>query len=183
MKTSIARYAALLAKESASKTMVVFLCGPSLSDKANPGTALRAKLEKLLESYEFEVVLGEDDGLVELQRMYRQYAHENELLFIRKEAAAIVLIASSVGAYCELGLFAYDHSKSGRDTRDFILIIDEKFKGAKSYLGLGPAQAIEDFGKVYYADLATFDGGEVVERLARRRAVWFSDKRGRPGGR
>lgn len=183
VKDSIKRYAEILKKESIGKTMVVFLCGPSLSDKSNPGVPLRERLEKKLAASGFEVVLGEDDGLADLQKTYNKYAHVNELLFIQKEAAAVVLIASSVGAYCELGLFAFEHPQATGESRDFILIIDEKYKGAPSYLRLGPAQAIEDFGKVYYVNLSTFDENEVVERLARRRAVWFSDKRGRPNSR
>ena len=63
-----------------------------------------------LEAEEFEVVLGEDDGLEDLRSKYGHYAHENELQFIQGQCNAVVLIASSPGSLCELGLFSYNSS-------------------------------------------------------------------------
>lgn len=163
--------------------MVIFLCGPNLGS-GRPGAKLRNELMERLEADNFEVVLGEDDGLESLREEFSGlYAHDNELAFIKKECGAIVLIADSVGSYCELGLFAHKQSHDDTNRTDFILIVDREFKGKPSYLNEGPAKAIEHFGIVFYEDLTTFDCSKIVERLKGRRAVYITDGRGRPAKR
>lgn len=179
-KISVQRYAEELAAIFSGQTMVVFLCGPSLSDLSKEGAKLRQQLKEALEAEAFEVVLGEDDGLEDLRAMYGHYAHENELQFIQGRCNAVVLIASSVGSFCELGLFSYKKAHAEDNKTDFILILNEVFKGQKSYLNEGPASAIDDFGKVYWGDLNNFNVQPVIERLKRKRAVFFTDTRGRP---
>lgn len=163
--------------------MVVFLCGPSLSDLSVEGAQLRQDLMGAMNTAGMEVVLGEDDGLEMLRTKYGLYAHENELQFIRSQCNAVVLIASSPGSLCELGLFAYDNVHSNNNKTDFILILAGRFKGIKSYVNEGPATAVDDFGKVFYGDLHNFNIEPVLQRLTRRRAVYFTDSRGRPTGR
>lgn len=183
LKPSVDRFGEDLRALFSKNRMVIFLCGPNLSS-GHPGAKLRNELMERLETDGFEVVLGEDDGLENLRKEFRGvYAHENELAFIKKECGAIVLIADSVGSYCELGLFAHEQSHEDTNRRDFILIVDRKFKGKSSYLNEGPAKAIDHFGVVFYEDLTTFDCSKVVERLQGRRAVYFLDGRGRPAKR
>ncbi len=169
-----------LFKDNAS---VIFLCGPTLADLSNEGAKLRKHLMDALEGEGFEVVLGEDDGLEELRRRFDGYAHENELQFIQGHCNAIVLIAASVGAYCELGLFAYEHARGKDNQTDFILIIPKQFEGKRSYLSEGPAAAIHDFGKVYYVDFIDFDIDDMLRRLKRRRHVFVTSKQGQRAGR
>lgn len=179
-KPSVERFGQDLRAVFSENRMVIFLCGPSLSSGRN-GAKLRGRLKDVLENDGFEVVLGEDDGLEDLRREFRGvYAHENELAFIKKECGAIVLIADSVGSYCELGLFAHVQAHDDTNRRDFILIVDRDFEGAPSYLNAGPAKAVQHFGVVYYEDFGSFDCGKVLERLQGRRAVSFLDGRGRP---
>jgi hypothetical protein len=180
-KPSVTRYRAELEQAFATNPMVVFLCGPSLK-KRTAGAKLRAKLKGLLETNGFEVVLGEDDGLELLREEFKGiYAHMNELEFLRRQCGAIVLIADSVGAYCELGLFAYEQTNGEpKRHRDFILIISEEYASKASYLNEGPAKAVRDFGAVHYVDLGGFDCALVLERLQGRRAVYVADRRGRP---
>jgi hypothetical protein len=178
---SIDQYGDELAKLFSGQKMVVFLCGPSLSDLAKEGARLRKELYEALKAENFEVVLGEDDGLEELRAKYGQYAHENELQFIQGQCNAVVLIAASVGSYCELGLFSYKKVHAADNKTDFILVIHERYKGAKSYLNEGPAVAIDDFGKVFYGDLERFDFSPIIDRLRRRRAVFFAGTRGSAG--
>jgi hypothetical protein len=179
-KESVARYAKGLEAAFERKKMVVFLCGPTLTaDK--PGAKLRQRVRELLEKDSFEVVLGEDDGLEWLRaRFSGVYAHENELEFLQRECGAIVLIADSVGSFCELGLFAYFQTRQESNPRDFILVVDQQYKYDKSYLIEGPAKAVEHFGRVLYEDLGTYDGAEILTRLRGRRAVSVIDSRGRP---
>ena len=182
-KPSVARYGDELEQIFSKTRMVVFLCGPALV-AATAGAILRGLLKTKLEDANFEVVLGEDDGLEELRKRYANiYAHLNELTFIEKECGAIVLIADSVGSYCELGLFAYLQSQRPAKSRDFILVIDKKYENAPSYLNEGPAKAVHDFGKVFYGDLNNFDPTELIDRLKRRRAAFLLDSRGKPRGR
>jgi hypothetical protein len=175
---SIRRYGDELQEIFARKRAAVFLCGPAIDKLEKPGEQLRQELEKTLKTEGFDVILGEDDGLEQIRNKYSSYAHENELLFVEKHCLATVLIASSVGSFCELGLFSY--KKVHGIQSDFILIISDEFEGAKSYLNEGPAAAIEDFGKVYYGDLKNFDYSDLLQRLKRRRAIWVTSSKGRP---
>ncbi len=181
--TSVSRFAHELAEIFSDKRMVVFLCGPSLKNPSQEGAQLRADLKQTLEEESFEVVLGEDDGLKYLQSRYGNNAHENELQFIQGQCNAVVLIASSPGALCELGLFSYEMVHDDDNKADFVLVIDEKYQGQKSYVIEGPVTAIDDYYKVYYGDLSSFNYQPIIERLKRRRAVYVTDKRGRPPGR
>lgn len=180
IKTSVNQFGRDLEEIFSKRKSVVFLCGPSEKNMNHPGAKLRKELEKSLEKEGFEVILGEDDGLENIRNKYSNYAHENELLFIQKHCNAVILIASSVGAYCELGLFSYKKVHDFENKTDFILIISDHYKGAPSYLNEGPAAAIDDFGKVYYGDLDSFDYSEIISRLKRRRAIYFTSHKGRP---
>ncbi|WP_137919097.1 hypothetical protein [Hydrogenophaga sp. 2FB] len=165
--------------------MVVFLCGPSLllADK-NPGAALRKRLKDALEVEGFEVVLGEDDGLEDVRLTETGgYAHDNELEFIRRECGAIVLIADSVGSFCELGLFVHWLANNPDRTCDFVLIADEKYKDDKSYFNEGPANAAEHFGRTLYVEFATADIKPILKRLRGRRSTQLFSGHGRPAGR
>ena len=182
-KSSVEHYSKDLNELFSRNRMTVFLCGPSYKDNANPGAKLRKKIEDALIVENFEVVLGEDDGLEFLRKKYNPYAHINELNFIRgNHCGAVIIIAHSVGAYCELGLFSYEKIESQDNTTDFILIISKEFEGVTSFLNEGPAQAIADYGKVYYADLDNFDSTDLIDRLKRRRSVFITHRKGRPLG-
>ncbi len=179
-KASLERFEVDLANVFSENRMVVFLCGPALS-KNSAGARLRGHLKEVLEQDEFEVVLGEDDGLKDLQEKFAGvYAHENEVEFIRSECGAIVLVADSPGSFCELGLFAYLHSHEDTNRRDFILLVDKCYQNDNSYLNEGPAKAIGDFGVLYYEDFEKLDSSAILKRLRGRRAVYFLDGRGRP---
>ena len=179
---SLELYSQELAELYHSKKFAVLLCGPTLGDLntlGKPGESLRKKLKDALEEKGFDVILGEDDGLEEPRLQYGMDAQENEMSFVKKHCNAIVLIASSIGAYCELGLFSY-YKIHSTDKLDFILIISDEHEGKKSYLNLGPATAVKYWGKVYYKDLEKFDVSSVVKRLEQRRAVLWMDDKGRP---
>ena len=60
--------------------------------------------------------------------------------FIQKQSNTVLLIASSVGSFCELGLFSHQHVQENARQTDFILILDEKYKDNISYLNEGPAK-------------------------------------------
>jgi hypothetical protein len=172
----IKRFREELTEMFSTNKMVIFLCGPSAKDLTKKGARLRKEIEERLKLENFEVFLGEDDGLENIREEFNTYAHENELLFIRRHCHAVILVASSVGAYCELGLFSYDKVHTKDDKTDFILIMSEDYKGTKSYLNEGPAKAVEDYGKVFYGDLDDFDFSQVIERLKRRRSVLITSK-------
>lgn len=180
LKESIARFGNDLENIFAGRRFVVFLCGPSSKDLNHPGAQLRVDLEEALKQQGFEVILGEDDGLEGIRHKYSNYAHENELMFIRQHCNAVILIASSVGAYCELGLFSYKKVHDLESKTDLILIISNEYENVQSYLSEGPAAAIDDFGRVFYGDLSNFDYSNIIKRLRRRRSVYFTSFKGRP---
>lgn len=180
IKESINRFGEDLEEIFSQRSAVIFLCGPSSKNMRYPGAKLRVELEEALKKEGFEVILGEDDGLENIRHKYSNYAHENELLFIQKHCNAVILIASSVGAFCELGLFSYKKVHELSNMTDFILIISSEYEDEPSYLNEGPAAAIDDFGKVFYGDLDDFDHLPIIKRLRRRRAVYFTSHKGRP---
>jgi len=161
----------------------VFLCGPSSTDLSQKGALLRTKIKEALELEKFEVVLGEDAGLENLRTLFGADAQTNEKFFIQNHTNAVILIASSVGTYCELGLFS-DHVINNCNRKvDFILILDEKHKNDRSYLNYGPAILVGNHGCVHYADLDSLDPEDIINRLINRRANFFMDGRGRPPGK
>lgn len=162
--------------------MVVFLCGPSLAlANDSAGAALRKRIKETLEQEGFEVVLGEDDGLEDVRLTETGgYAHENELEFISRECGAVVLVADSVGSFCELGLFVHWLSKNPDRMCDFILLADAQYEGARSYFNEGPAIAADHFGRTLFVDFSNADISPVLKRLKGRRSSHFFAGRGRP---
>lgn len=179
---SVVRFAQSVENLYRENRMVVFLCGPSLKfADSDPAAMLRKRLLDELQKDGFEVVLGEDDGLEDVRlSVTGGYAHDNELEFIRRECGAIVLVAGSVGSFCELGLFIHWLSREENKTCDLILIADEKFKNDISYFNEGPARAADDFGRTVFVDFGTADIGPIIRRLRGRRSTHFYDGRGRP---
>ncbi|WP_320171130.1 hypothetical protein [Maridesulfovibrio sp.] len=139
------------------KQFTVFLCGPTLQDLSEkPSSVLRQLLLDDLRSDGFSVVLGEDDGLMELQDCFGGDAQTNELGFIKKHANAVVLVADSSGSFSELGLFAHFHS-SPKCNFSFIIVVDEFYRDNEMYLSLGPVKLVESRGKVFYANFKSND--------------------------
>jgi hypothetical protein len=174
---------------AASETpFIVFLCGPKLTAKKT-SAKFRARMKDRLEKEGFEVILGEDDGLDNpILKGIGINAQDNEVEFIRKSCNAIVIIADSVGAFCELGLFSWHFvHRDGvfkRDKKapalDFILLLQRKYRNDTSYLNQGPAAAVKVFGEVEFVNFSGYDGDSVIQRLRRLRGVSTVDRRGRP---
>ena len=179
LKKSIQRFSMDLDGAFENRKFVVFLCGPTLgvADK-DKAAALRKRLKEELEGEDFDVVLGEDDGLEALRKKFSGMAHDNELQFIQAHSNAVVLIASSVGSFWELGLFSHQHVHTNSRRTDFILIMDEKFKDDVSYMNEGPAKAIDTFGQLVHCDFSAFDTTALIDRLKTRRHVWFTSGTG-----
>src|SRR5450759_3940030 len=94
-------------KAASDSPFIVFLCGPNISLTSAPAI-LRKAIKERLEKEKFEVVLGEDDGLdnPEIHEIGIN-AQDNELEFIRSRCGAVVIVADSVGSFCELALFSW----------------------------------------------------------------------------
>ena len=161
-------------------SFVVFLCGPALNNDEKPSSGLRARLKERLELEGFEVVLGEDEGLEDARLRLGINAQDNELEFIRRSCNAIIVIADSEGAYCELGLFSWHvvHKsgviKNGTNA-DLIVLVDQKYENHTSYLNEGPVAAARGFGQVYFIDFESYTADEIVSRLRARRGVLTAD--------
>jgi hypothetical protein len=145
-----------------------------------------------LEKENIEVVLGEDDGLEDVRFQFQINAQDNELEFISRSCDAVIIVAGSVGSFCELGLFSWHYShKEGAikkaGDKDFIVLIEKRHKDTKrrkSYLNAGPGRAVLGFGMVNYMDFESvgIDGelDAIINRLLERRATYRLDRRGRP---
>jgi len=167
---------------------IILLCGPALSDE-KPSAQLRQRLLTSLKRANFEVFLGEDEGLEDNRLKTGINAQDNELEFARTKCNAIIIIADSVGSYCELGLFSWHFSHDDgvlkNDLRtDCIVLIDKKYKKEKSYLNLGPSNSVKHLGgHVEYVDFGKYNLKNIIERLRQRRSVLTLDnRRGRPRG-
>ena len=171
-KVSLQTYRASLIDRVSSTDYRIFLCGPNVGNIQNRLAAqLRVRIQNECEKEGFEVHLGEDDGLDSL-REFGLLADQNEVQFIKEVANAIVLIGSSVGSFCELGLFAQMHVQQVWTETDFILILDEEYKNHLSYLNLGPVGTISNSrGLVFHCDFAKFDIQMLISRLKKNRAM------------
>lgn len=165
------------------KRFTVLLCGPSLNDLTKKGARLRKQIKESLELENIDVILGEDDGLENVRLKFGHDAQTNEKHFIKNHTNAVILIATSVGAFCELGLFSDLVIHNCDKIVDFILLISQEHEEAPSYLKCGPATLLQDFGYVRYVDFDSYDPEEIISRLKRRRAVFTIEGRGRPPGK
>jgi hypothetical protein len=172
-------------KAASAAPFIVFLCGPNIALQTPPA-ALRRMIKDRLEKEKFEVVLGEDDGLdnPEITEIGIN-AQDNELEFIQSRCGAVVIVASSVGSFCELALFSWHFvHKTGlinNGSTDCIVLVDKTYEGHKSYFNKGPVAAVNAYGKVEFIDFTSYDCDALVERLRNRRGVTTVDnKRGRP---
>ncbi|WP_139311669.1 hypothetical protein [Desulfovibrio sp. DV] len=151
MSYDISKYERTIQEIADSSPYVVFLCGPSMKSYTKPSSSLRKLIKDELESESFEVVLGEDDGLVDLQTDLGGDAQTNELGFFINNANAIVLIADSPGSFAELGLFSHVHSALQKQVQ-FILIIDKSFESDECYISQGPIRIVDVHGKIFFID-------------------------------
>jgi hypothetical protein len=163
---------------------IVFLCGPNIN-RQNKSARLRRKIKRALERDGFEVVLGEDDGLDNPKlKSIGINAQDNEVEFIRKYCGAVVIVADSVGAFCELGLFSWHlgHKEGVFDGNKTycIVLLNEKYKTDVSYLNSGPVAAVDTFGRVEFVDFSGYDSDGVIRWLRQRRGIYTLDRRGRP---
>jgi hypothetical protein len=113
LPASVKDYSIELQKGIAASPFVVFLCGPTLKDLSKPPAQVREKIKTILEQKGFEVVLGEDDGLEEARLKLGLNAQDNELEFVKRKCNAVIVIAASVGSFCELGLLVVIPAKPG----------------------------------------------------------------------
>ncbi len=162
----------------------VFLCGPSLKEaKPSAAAKLRKAIQDALEADKFTVVLGEDESISnEKISSIGINLQDGELEFVIKYCNAIVIVADSVGSFCELGLFSWhlSHSDGRIKDKDFILLINQRFEGEPSYLNDGPAAAVNAKGRLDFVNFSKFDPQRVVKKLRATRGVLTVDRRGRP---
>ncbi len=142
---------------------------------------MRRKFSRALRRKGFEVVVGEDDGMDKIARLFNLDAQSNEIKYI-EQCSAIIIIANSPGSFSELGSFTHHLMKSDQQEKkniDFILVIHKQHKGKKSYINHGPALLVENClgGKIVYVDFNKYDVSEIVKRLSHRRAAYKTLKK------
>lgn len=166
----------------------VFLCGPTLNTnkpedsacKPEDSARLRQKIKNKLQKNRFRVFLGEDDGLKELKKRFGSNAQQNELNLVKApECRIVILIADSVGSYCELGLFNWlfadnDDKYFDRNKITFYVIADKTYENDESYFNEGPIETLRLVGgHIKYDDFATFDVDTFVEELKALRGLYL----------
>ncbi len=198
-KSAVEKHGEFLRDLASDAPFTVFLCGPTLGQKKQtflsflrspgsgptPAARLRQRLIDELSGAGFDVVLGEDDGLENERINFGLNAQDNELEFISRHCNAVVVIADSVGAFCELGLFTWhfvhDDGVIGREIRPaFIVLVSSKYEGRKSYLNEGPVTSVLGFGDVFFIDYEQYDPAQIKRILLNKRSIQTLDRRGRP---
>jgi hypothetical protein len=177
-------FAKEFADVASASPFTVFLCGPTLSDGTPRASArLRQSIKDALERENFRVVLGEDESITDPEiKSIGINLQDGELEFIIQHCNAIVIIADSVGSFCELGLFSWhlSHTEGKIKNTDFILLINKKFANTSSYLNDGPAAAVNAKGRLDFINFSKYDPQHVVTKLRATRGVVTVDRRGRP---
>ena len=165
---------------AAERPFRVFLCGPAMGGKVkSPAQKLRHRIGRALKKEGFLIVLGEDDGILNKEiTSLGVNAQDNELQFIDKSCDAIVIVASSPGSFCELGLFSW-HFSNDREkyaNKNCVVLIDVAYQKDKSYLNLGPAKAVLAYGHVEFVDFSSYNPRGLYERLNAQRGVTAAKK-------
>ena len=142
----------------------VFLCGKAYGDGEYDETN-RGITHKYLRHK------SEDIFIVLSEKLWEDSFDSNiDLLtfeeFLAEVSDSIILFVESPGSFCELGAFAYAEKLF---SDKLIIVIDEKYRGDKSFIITGPtAKALKDGAKVVYAPL---DGSGLLSRFELRSAL------------
>lgn len=128
----------------------VFVCGKKFSSSEEYNKSNRGIIDKYLKTKSKDVFIVLSEKLWE-----DSFDSDIDLLtfeeFLAEVSDTIILFVESPGSFCELGAFAYaDKLFSDK----LIIVIDEKYKGNKSFIITGPtAKAKKDGAEVIFAPL------------------------------
>lgn len=207
LKASVQKHIEWLEDLSADDPYTIFLCGPALPtpskgkgilsfdwaksffrlNRPSASAELRRRLIDDLTESGFDVVLGEDDGLENNRIKVGLNAQDNELEFVSRYCNAVIIIADSVGAFCELGLFSWHFvHKEGKigqkDKPVFVVLINDRYAGSRSYFNEGPVRSVLGFGHVFYINYNNYEIKNVIDMVANHRVIEIMNKKGaRPG--
>ncbi len=156
------QYRAKKLQEASAKyaaDITVFLAGPYIKPKepapdgdgiTNAHRARYFLFHKIFDQKNITSSLGEHQDLLDIGAEAfgnLANAHNSELLVAKKYSDAVIILPSSPGSFCEIGLFA-EHSAI---CEKMLIIVDEQFREAKSYFSLGPlAEAESKKSRVEY---------------------------------
>lgn len=182
----ISRHKDLFMDETKESPYLVLLCSPSPNVfRESKILSITEQIKSELTGNNFDVVMGEELGLQNTQIHSNNDHLANELNYIKKKCNAVIIVADSIGTFCELGLFSW-HLANDKNFRnkgtDFIVLMDEVQKGVSAYVSDGPFAQISALGKADYIDLDNFDAKPIIDRLIARRTVLRTEQRGRPVG-
>lgn len=178
----IATHKAVAANEAEQNPFVVLLCAPSLIANADSEAAkLGAKIREALIADEFDVVLGEDDGIADPRIASTGNSALDEFNFVEGKCNAVIVIADSIGTYCELGILSWNLANGHKFRKkgiDIIVIVDSKHSASSAFFRNGAYAIIEGAGKADFAAFGEYDVNLIVDRLRSRRSFYTIDKRG-----
>lgn len=129
----------------------VFVCGKAFSSSDDYRISNRGIIDKYL------TTKSKDVFIVLSEKLWEDSFDSNiDLLtfeeFLAEVSDTIILFVESPGSFCELGAFAYAEKLF---SDKLIVVIDDKYKGDKSFIITGPAaKAKKDGAKVVYAPLS-----------------------------
>jgi len=110
-RKALAIYSDVANNDPTSHPFPIFIGGPN-PDSPCESAKFRTLLTKKLKANNFEVYRGEDEYVKEAGSNRCLNAQTHELSFIRERCRAVILIASSAGSFCELGLFSWHYSSA-----------------------------------------------------------------------
>lgn len=143
----------------------VFLCGKTFSSEPEYSLTNRGVVDKYLTAKSKDVFIVLSEKLWE-----DSFKSSIDLLtfeeFLAEVSDSIILFVESPGSFCELGAFSYAEKLF---SDKLIIVIDEKYKGDKSFIITGPtAKAQKSGAQVIYAPL---DGTGLLSCLDLRKTL------------
>jgi hypothetical protein len=174
----------VLADISSQKDFKVLLCGPSLSEtERSDGARLNSRLKSLFESEGFDVILGENDGLKNIDFSKHGNSIVGEFEFVKSSCNAVVIIAETIGAWCELSLFSWqiaNDPKARNRAVDLIVLISDEHITGNEFFRAGTYSLVNSYGKADFVCLAQYDPTILLERLRGRRLIYATNSARKP---
>lgn len=166
------------------KPFTILLCGPIQSGALNLNSfEFCQDLETKLKNDGFDVIRGENFGLKNERFGTEENALSTEISFIESGCNAVIIIADSIGTWCELGLFSW-YVSSNKEIKkkgtDIVVLLDVSNDNGDDFVKLGAFSLAENFGRASYVDFVNYDSQQIIRRMKERRSVYTMDRRGRP---
>lgn len=136
--------------EKAKTQLIIFLAGPSINPGEEPADGLiahkaRFNLFNKIEDQGHTCTLGEHNGLIEIYKDHCKNLANlaiSEMTHVIETSDAVVILPSSPGSFCELGMFGHSDSTCSK----MLILMDRNHEENSGYPFLWPAAMAKNYG-------------------------------------